>query len=92
MHTQRLLEDILVTYQNKSKECQLIDYNNTAAVILLDKYCQCPTSVLVSVCYIYKWFPFKMCTLKDDDMHNWIVHLVSLVLNWLYEMNELGIS
>lgn len=48
LHAQRLLEDILITYQCNPKEAQSVDYDNTAAIIMLDQYCQCPARELVN--------------------------------------------
>ena len=54
LFTHRLLEDILVAYQNNSKEVQSLDYENMAAVIMLDQYCQCPA------CELVKWLPWLL--------------------------------
>ena len=56
--TQRLLDDELAAYQSKSKENRSIDYDSTAAVLLLDQYCHCPVHELVSGYHGYWWFPY----------------------------------
>ena len=53
LHAQRLLQDILIVYQSNLKEAQSTDYDNTAAIIMLDQYCQCPACELVNGCHGY---------------------------------------